>query len=93
MRWTHDGTKVVGELFGEDYGQPIYITMNGKIHKFGPSNAGVYGVSADGTQALVVANLMGGGKQPVYASPLGKMASSLLLKDAWEPSVTANWQP
>ena len=93
MRWTPDGTKVVGELFGEDYGQPIYITMNGKIHKFGPSNAGVYGVSADGTQALVVANLMGGGKQPVYASPLGKMASSLLLKDAWEPSVTANWQP
>ena len=93
LRWTPDGTKVVGQLDGEDYSQPIYITMNGKIHKFGPSNAGVYGVSADGTQALVVANLMGGGKQPVYASPLGKMASSLLVKDAWEPSVTANWQP
>ncbi len=93
MRWTPDGTKILGELYGEDYSQPIYITMNGKIHKFGPSNAGVYGVSADGTQALVVANLMGGGKQPVYASPLGKMASSLLVKDAWEPSGTANWQP
>ena len=93
MRWTPDGTKIVGELYGEDYSQPIYITMNGKIRKFGASNAGVYGVSADGKQALVMANLMGGGKQPIYASPLGKMASSLLLKDAWVPSVTANWQP
>ena len=93
LLWTPDGTKVVGQLDGEDYSQPISITMNGKIHEFGPSNAGVYGVSADGTQALVVGNLMGGGKQPVYASPLAKMASSLLIKDAWEPSATANWQP
>jgi Tol biopolymer transport system component len=93
LRWTPDGTKIVGQLTGEDYTQPIYVTANGKIHQFGPTNAGVYGVSADGTQALVVGNLLGGGKQPVYASPLGKMASSLLLKDAWEPSVTANWQP
>ena len=93
LLWTPDGTRILGQLDGEDYSQPIYVTMNGKIHAFGPSNAGVYGVSADSTEALVVGNLMGGGKQPVYASPLGKMASSLLLKDAWEPSVTANWQP
>ena len=93
LRWTPDGTRIVGQLTGQDYLQPIYITANGKIHQFGPSNAGVYGVSADGTQALVVGNMLGGGKQPVYASPLAKMASSLLLKDAWAPSVTANWQP
>ena len=93
LRWTPDGTKIVGQLIGEDYTQPMYVATNGKIHRFGPSNAGVFGVSADGTEALVVGSLLGGGKQPVYASPLGKMASSLLLKDAWEPSVTANWQP
>ena len=93
LRWTPDGTKIVGQLIGQDYGQPIYVTANGKIHQFGPSNSGVYGISADGTQALVVGNLLGGGKQPVYASPLAKMASSLLLKDAWAPSATANWQP
>lgn len=93
LRWTPDGTRIVGQLTGQDYSQPIYVTANGKIHQFGPSNAGVYGVSADGTEALVVGNLLGGGKQPVYASPLAKMASSLLLKDAWEPSATANWQP
>lgn len=93
LRWTPDGTRIVGQLDGEDYTQPIYVTANGKIHQFGPSNAGVYGISADGTEALVVGNLLGGGKQPVYASPLAKMASSLLIKDAWAPSVTANWQP
>jgi Tol biopolymer transport system component len=93
LRWTPDGSKIVGELTGQDYGQPIYVTANGKIHQFGPSNSGVCGISADGTQALVVGNLLGGGKQPVYASPLAKMASSLLIKDAWAPSVTANWQP
>ncbi|MGI9187366.1 MAG: hypothetical protein ACR2J9_07620 [Gaiellales bacterium] len=93
LRWTSDGTKIVGQLIGQDYEQPIYVTTNGKIHMFGPSNAGVYGVSADGTQALVSGNLLGGGKQPLYASPLAKMASSLLLKDAEEPSATANWQP
>lgn len=91
--WTPDGKKLVGQIVGQDYSQPMYVTMDGKVHTFGPSNAGVNGVSADGTQALVSANLMGGGKQPVYASPLAKMASSLLLKGAWEPSVTANWQP
>ena len=93
MRWTPDGTKILGELYGEDYNQPIYITMNGKIHKFCASNAGVYGVSADGKQALVMANLMGGGKQPIYASPLANTGPTLLVKDAWEPSVTATWQP
>jgi Tol biopolymer transport system component len=93
LRWTPDGTRIVGQLMGEDYVQPIYVTANGKIHLFGPGNAGVYGISADGTQALVVGNLFGGSRQPVYASPLAKMASSLLLKDAWAPSVTANWQP
>ena len=93
LRWTPDGTKVVGQLTGQDYIQPIYVTANGKIHQFGPSNAGVYGVSADGTQALVVGNMLGGAKQPLYASPLGKVSSSLLLKDAEEPSATASWQP
>ena len=91
--WTPDGTKLVGQIVGQDYIQPMYVTMNGKVHAFGPSNAGVSGVSADGTQALISANLMGGGNQPVYASPLAKMASSLLLKKAWEASSTANWQP
>ena len=67
LRWTPDGTKIVGGLFGQDYGQPIYVTANGKIHQFGPSNAAVFGVSADGTQALVSTNLLGGGKQPLYS--------------------------
>ena len=93
-RWTPNGKTLVGQVTGEDYIQPMYVTANGKVHLFGPANAGVYGVSADGTEALVVTQLMGGeNKQPAYASPIGKMASSLLLKDAWEPSVTANWQP
>lgn len=92
--WTPDGTKIVGAVVGEDYEQPVYIPLaSGKVRDFGPANAAVQGVSADSTQALVIGNLLGGTAQPVYASPLAKESSSLLVKDAWSISATANWQP
>ena len=92
--WTPDGTRVVGAVTGQDYNQPVYVPVSsGKVTVFGPGNAAVQGVSADGTQALVIAGLMGDTPQPVYASPLAKESSSLLLKDAWAVSATANWQP
>jgi hypothetical protein len=92
--WTPDGTKLVGQIIGEDYSQPMYVTMNGKVHTFGPSNASVFGVSADGTQAAVSGGQFDGSKaQPVYGVALSTKGSSLLLKNAFAPSVTANWQP
>ena len=94
FQWTPDGSRIVGTLVGEDYVQPIYVNATtGRIRDFGPTNAMPQAVSADGTQALVVANLLGGKTQVVYVSPLAKMASSLLLKDADTVSASANWQP
>lgn len=92
--WTADGSTIVGNLNGEDYIQPFYVRVATKKTKlFGPSNAMAVAVSADGTQALVSANLLGGGKQTAYASPLSASASSLLLKNADNLTATANWQP
>ncbi len=93
-RWTPDGKNIVGSLTGMDHAQPIYVNATtGRIRMFGPSNAAPMAVAADGKSALVVANLMGGGMQIAYVSPLGKVASSLILKDAGSVSATANWQP
>ncbi len=94
FRWTPDGKNIVGSLTGMDHIQPIYVNATtGRIRMFGPSNAAPMAVAADGKSALVVANLMGGGTQIAYVSPLGKVASSLILKDAGSVSATANWQP
>ncbi len=94
FRWTPDGKNIVGSLSGEDYVQPIYVNATtGRIRMFGPSNAAPMAVAADGKSALVVANLMGSGTQIAYVSPLGKVASSLILKNADSVSATANWQP
>jgi hypothetical protein len=92
--WTPDGTRIVGQIVGEDYIQPVYINATtGRIRDFGPANAEPQAVSADGTQALVITNLLGGTKQPAYVAPLAKMSSELFLKDAASISVTANWNP
>ncbi len=94
FRWTPDGKNIVGSLSGEDYAQPIYVNATtGRIRMFGPSNAAPAAVAADGKSALVVTNVMGGGTQIAYVSPLGKVASSLILKNAGSVSATANWQP
>ena len=94
FQWTSDGTRIVGTITGEDYSQPVYISATtGRIRDFGPFNAEPQAVSADGTQALVLTNLLGGTKQPVYVAPLAKMSSELFLKDAGSISVTANWNP
>lgn len=92
--WTPDGKTIVGVVVGEDYIQPVYIPVaSGRVKEFGPSNAQPQGVSADGTQALVLADLMGDAPQKVYASPLAKQSSSLLIKNAWSVSACATWQP
>ncbi len=94
FRWTPDGKNIVGSLTGEDYAQPIYVNATtGRIRMFGPSDAAPQAVAADGKSALVIANLMSGGTQIAYVSPLGKVASSLILKNAGFVSATANWQP
>ncbi len=94
FRWTPDGKNIVGSLSGEDYAQPIYVNATtGRIRMFGPSNAAPAAVAADGKSALVVTNLMGGGTQVGYVSPLAKESSSLILKNVGTVSVTANWQP
>ncbi len=94
IAWSRDGATIVANVIGEDYLQPAYIRIaDGRVRPFGPSNALVAAISADGTQALVGANILGGGKEAAYASPLGKMASSLLLKDAASLSASATWQP
>ncbi len=94
FRWTPDGKNIVGTLTGMDHSQPIYVNATtGRIRMFGPSNASPQAVAADGKSALVVANLMSGGTQMAYVSPLGKVASSLILKNADSVSATANWQP
>lgn len=93
LQWTPDGKNIVGTLVGMDHIQPIYVNATtGRIRMFGPSNAAPMAVAADGKSALVVANLMGGGTQVAYVSPLGKVASSLILKNVGTVSVTANWQ-
>ncbi len=92
--WTPDGKNIVGTLAGMDHIQPIYVNATtGRIRMFGPLNAEPMAVAADGKSALVVANLMGGGTQVGYVSPLGKVASSLILKSVGSVSATANWQP
>ncbi len=92
FRWTPDGKNIVGSLSGEDYAQPIYVNATtGRIRMFGPSNAAPAAVAADGKSALVVTNLMGGGTQVGYVSPLAKESSSLILKNVGTVSVTANW--
>lgn len=94
IAWSPDGSTIVANVTGEDYMQPAYIRVaDGKVRPFGPANALVAAISADGTQGLVNANILGGGKEVAYASPLAKMASSLILKNASSLSATANWQP
>lgn len=94
IAWSADGKTLVANVTGEDYMQPAYIRVaDGKVRPFGPTNAYAVAISADGTQALVNADILGGGKEVAYASPLARMASSLLLKDASSISATANWQP
>ncbi len=94
FRWTPDGKNIVGTLAGMDHIQPIYVNATtGRIRMFGPLNAVPAAVAADGKSALVIANLMGGGTQVGYVSPLGKVASSLILKNVGSVSATANWQP
>ncbi len=94
FRWTPDGKNIVGTLVGMDHIKPIYVNATtGRIRMFGPSNAAPQAVAANGESALVVANLMGGGTQVGYVSPLAKESSSLILKNVGTVSVTANWQP
>jgi Tol biopolymer transport system component len=93
-KWSPDGTRVVGEVEGEDYTQPVYVNAaTGRIRAFGQQGGTVVGISADGTQALVVVTDFGASTQSVWASPLAKESSSLLLKNVGLVSVTANWQP
>lgn len=92
--WTPDGTTIVGTVTGEDLVNPVRINARtGKVRPIGPANALPTAVSADGTQALVLADQLGGGPEQAYAVPVDGTASSLLIKNVDFASATASWQP
>lgn len=92
--WTPDGSTIIGTVTGEDRIDPVRINARtGKVRPIGPANALPTSVSADGTQALVVADQLGGGPEQLYAVPVDGTASSLLIRNVDFATATANWQP
>ncbi|MFM7693816.1 MAG: hypothetical protein ACKO7U_05870 [Actinomycetota bacterium] len=92
--WTPDGSTIVGTVTGEDLLNPVRINARtGKVRPIGPVNALPMAVSADGTQALVVTNQLGGDAGQLYAVPINGTASSLLIKNVGFASACNTWQP
>ncbi len=97
--WSPDGTTLIGSVGGEDYVEPVRITVgNGKIRYItgagGKRLLGSYplAVSADGATLLVSTNVDGGNERTVTMPLLGG-ASTPFLKGALSITVTSNWQP
>lgn len=94
VAWTPDGSSVVARVIGEDYLRAAVVPVGtGVVRLFGPANTVPVAVSADGAQALLNTNVLGGGAAKAYAAPIAGGAARLLLGTADTLSASANWQP
>lgn len=94
VAWTPDGSRLIGALVGEDSLRSIWISASsGRLKGFGPRNAFPVAVSADGTQALVNTNQLGGVNEAVIAAPLSGGSTVKIASSADSASASASWQP